>query len=187
MGTLAGDPEGDLARAGDVSYLEEIRSIIEGQRSSGALPGISIHDLTAPQIAMVYAALRMKSRCEFGEQTFWDRELSQHRPLGEVPAAAELVIHGRADSFHHCLHAIEAGGVELPPLGVFVFEDQIELDYDPNDSWGWNEVAGLLELLLEIAEIAPGARFSLDDEVTRDDTERFATAWVAFRRMRHPT
>jgi hypothetical protein len=34
MGTLAEDPEGDLSADGDVSYLEEVRAIIEGQRGS---------------------------------------------------------------------------------------------------------------------------------------------------------
>ena len=174
-------------REDPVSYLNELRAIIEGQRGEGALPGISIHDLSGAEIVLVYATLRSRSRREFGEQTFWDRELGQERRLSDVPHAAELVIRGRADSFRHCLHAIEADGVELPPLGIFVFEDEIELDYDPNDSWGWNEIAGLLQLLLEIADIAPSARISLDDEVAPQDTERFDIVWRSFLQARRST
>lgn len=167
-----------------MNYLNEVRSMIDGQRGHGALPGISIHDLTGPQVAIVYATLRSRSRREFGEQTFWDRELAQDRKLDDVPEAAELVIRGHADSFHHCLHAIEVGGVELPPLGIFVFDDEIELDYDPSDAWGWNEIAGLFELLLEIAQIAPEARISLDDEVSPRETQRFDAAWSEFLHVR---
>ena len=82
--------------------------------------------------AMVTAFAQLRSRGKdvtHQGPKFWSVTHSKDCPLESVPNAAALVVLGEAEPIHFVLRDIDVGGVRLPDLGVFVFADQIALDY----------------------------------------------------------
>jgi hypothetical protein len=145
----------------------------------GSLPEIRLAGLTAHQTPLVHARLRaLASRTHEGA-SFWDRRADRATPLDSVPNAAALVVSGDAEAFHLLLHDPHVGDVALPALGVFVFPDEVVLDYRMGPEWGPTEVAALLALLCELRRLAPGSRVELDalDDVRDDFAALVAQSW----------
>src|SRR5687768_1955040 len=93
----------------------------------GSLPEIHLTDLAANQTPLLYARLRGISTRINESATFWDRRANKETAIDSVPDAAERVVSGDADAFHMVLQEPRVGEVTLPPLGVFVFPDEIAL------------------------------------------------------------
>ncbi len=71
-------------------------------------------------------------------------------------------------------------GVRLPDLGVFVFDDQIAIDYRMGEEWRSTELRGLFELLLEISQLDPGSSVTFDPKTLPEVRERFKACWMRF-------
>ena len=77
-----------------------------------------------------YALLRSRAaEMATANPSFWSITDDAERLVDSVPNAAALVVSGDAESFHVVLRGIRSGGVTIPDLGVFVFPDQLALDY----------------------------------------------------------
>lgn len=140
----------------------------------GSLPEVRLTGLTVDQTPLVYARLRaLSSRINHGAY-FWDRRADRETPVDSVPNAAALVISGDAEVFHLVLQDPRVGAVALPELGVFVFPDEISLDYRMGPAWGPTEVAALCELLCELQRLAPGSRVELEEHALADVRDQFA-------------
>ena len=109
----------------------------------GSLPGIEIQKLSPAGVAAIYAMLRRRSQV-VGTAEFWSLAKEASVPVDSLLNAAALVAVGEAEAFHHCIENLISADVKLPVLGVFVFNDTIELDYRMGRDWGPAEVAGLL-------------------------------------------
>ena len=80
-----------------------------------------------------------------------------------VQNGSRLIVRGQREPFHILLRAPTADGTALPDLGVFVFEDELAIDYRMGPDWGPSEVAGFFTLLCQTTALAPSARVELED------------------------
>ena len=121
-----------------------------------------------------------------GDSQFWLKAEEEARPVSSVPNAAALVVSGEAEAFHVVLEDIRCGDVTLPDLGVFVFQDQLCIDFRMGEHWGPAELAGFFGLLADLADLDPKAAFSLEDGVPEIVSERHIAAFERFLRERPP-
>jgi hypothetical protein len=146
----------------------------------GSLPGIVIDKLSPSGVAAVYAMLRRRSRMATDAPEFRSRTQEASLPVDSVPNAAELVAAGQAEPFHHCIAGVVAAGVELPVLGVFVWQDAVELDYRMGRKWGPAQVAGFFELLRDCCALDPGAVVVPAESEGPPYPDRFLQAWASY-------
>lgn len=100
-------------------------------------------------------------------------------PPGTVRDVAALIVAGEpgVEVFHVMFEGLEVDGVTLPELGVFVFPDQLALDYRMGLEWGPRTVGALFELLVEMTQPDTSAALSLEDEEFPEVKARFERAW----------
>ena len=158
---------------------QQVRVLFEDD--DGSLPGIEISNLAAENVVAVYAMLRQGSENCSVDPTFWDIQQQRDRPIDSVPNPAELVVSGRAETFHHCVRGFAVAGVELPVLGIFVFTDCIELNYRAGLDWGPKQVEGLFRLLLTITQMAPRAEVSPETAIMAELRQQFHSAWDEYK------
>ena len=96
--------------------------------------------------------------------------------------AAALVVSGEAEAFHVVFGGIQAGGVTIPDLGVFVVRGLLELDFRMGrPAWGPSELQALFELLAELTALDPRVSLSLEGGVRAEAAARFQHAWHRWR------
>jgi hypothetical protein len=154
----------------------ELRDLFD--TDDGSLPEIRI-DYANPTAAVSgYALLRKRAARVVSENAyFWSKTNNVECPLDSVPNAAALVVSGEAEPFHVVFGGIQSGGVTIPDLGVFVFQDQLALDYRMGPAWGPKQLGALFELLGELTAFDPHASLSLEEGVRPDVASRFQSAW----------
>lgn len=81
-----------------------------------------------------------------GGARIWMKDSNASRPF-EGANDAKLVIEGAAEAFHLVLDDIECNGHVIPALGVFIFPDELVLDYRMGPEWGPDEIHALLVVL----------------------------------------
>lgn len=146
----------------------------------GSLPEVRLTGLPIDRTPVVYARIRaLATRINEGAY-FWERRAELEAPIDSVPNAATLVISGDADAFHFVLQDPRFGEVALPELGVFVFSDEIALDYRMGPEWGAKEVAAIVELLCQLKRLAPGSHVELEADALPEERVRFARAIAEF-------
>ncbi len=101
--------------------------------------------------------------------------------VDSVPDAAKLVAEEDAEPFHHCIEGIVAAGVVLPVLGVFVWQDCVELDYRMGQEWGLAQIAGFFELLRDCCELDPAATVAPAEWEGPPQPDCFLRTWLAYR------
>jgi hypothetical protein len=164
-------------------HWQDVRDLFEVD--DGSLPQIRITYKDKWAAAMAYALLRKRAaRIASRAAYFWSNERGEEVPLDAVPNAAKLVVTGEAGPFHVVLSGIESQGAVIPDLGVFVFSDQLVLDYRMGPQWSEREVLGLFELLLALASLDPNAVVLLKDYGQREVRNNFSKAWQHWRAER---
>ena len=144
----------------------------------GSLPEIRVDYTNARAMVRGYAFLRARaSRIVPENAAFWSKTHAEERPIDSVSSAAGLVASGKADAFHVLLAGIQVNGVAIPDLGVFVFPDQLALDYRMGPSWGPAEVEALFQLLAELTAFDSRATLSHHLGPTPEAGARFQEAW----------
>jgi hypothetical protein len=124
--------------------------------NDGSLPDINFDFKGAPVVADAYAliqsratALASKNPCYWEKREQVDCEIH----FGDNPALR--VLNGEANPFHVVFGGLKsAAGHEMPELGVFVLgPDFIALDYRMGPEWNDAAIAGLLELMVDLAKL----------------------------------
>lgn len=141
----------------------------------GGLEDIEVNTLSGDEVANIYAYLRLHSKIVSGDFFFWSEAVQKDLPIDSVENAARLVVDGEASAFHIAVSGLSYSGAVVPDLGIFVFDDSIELDYRPGPEWGPAELEALFACLHKVQRLAPSAIITLDaglDSVR----ERFALA-----------
>ncbi len=151
------------------------------ETDDGSLPEVRLVGLRPSQTAAAYADLRARSGGVNMGAAYWDTRAQREAPVDAVSNAASLVVSGEAEPFHVVLQELRIGTVCLPDLGLFVFSDEIALDYRMGPDWGPYQVAGFFELLCELLRRAPGARVSLEEHVSPDVRDQFAAAFAQYQ------
>ncbi len=153
----------------------------------GSLPEVHMNYSDPHAVVRGFALLQDRSLETMHEdQRFWSKADEEALPVNSVPNAAALVVSGEAEAFHVVMDDIRCGDVTLPDLGVFVFDDQICLDFRMGAHWGPVELGGFFGLLADLAALDPEASLSLEDYVLLEVVERFRGAFERFVRERTP-
>jgi len=152
---------------------DDLRDLFD--TDDGSLPEIRVDYSDSSATVAGYALLRGRAARVVSERaSLWSNTQSTNLPVDSVPNAAALVVSGEAASFHVVLGGIQSQGVTIPDLGVFVFSDQLALDYRMGPDWGARELGALFALLAELAALDPQASVSHWDT---DAADRFKAAW----------
>lgn len=155
----------------------ELRDFFDAD--DGTLPEVRVDFRDSAATVSGYALLRRRAARVVSEKAyFWSKTHDEARPLDSVSNAAALVVSGEAEAFHVVFCGIQSGGVAIPDLGVFVFPDQLTLDYRMGLAWGPIQLAAFFRLLGELASLDPDASISLEEGVLPDMAARFQNAWL---------
>ena len=151
----------------------------------GSLPEFRVCYSNVDATIVGYALLRTRAaRVVSRDAHFWSAVHGEDRPVDSVPNAAALVVAGDAEPFHVVLGGIRGHASEIPDLGVFVFPDQLALDYRMGPAWGPAELEALFELLAELTRLDPAATLDLEEETRTEIRARFLRVWQRWQRER---
>jgi hypothetical protein len=154
----------------------ELRDLFD--TDDGSLPEVRVDYRDSSATVSGYALLRGRAaRVVSDNACFWSKTHDAERPLDSVSNAAALVVSGEAEAFHVVLGGIRSRSVAISDLGVFVFPNQLALDYRMGPAWGPKELEALFGLLGELASLDPDASLSLEEGVLPDVVVRFQNAW----------
>lgn len=144
----------------------------------GSLPEFRINYVDTSATVAAYALIRTRAAQVVSENPcFWSKTHDAEHALDSVPNAAALVMADEAEPFHVVFGGIRARGTSLPDIGVFVFSNQLALDYRMGPDWGSKELEALFELLVELVDLDPKASISLEAGVVPEVLDRFQKAW----------
>ncbi|QDT46337.1 hypothetical protein Pan258_03550 [Symmachiella dynata] len=117
---------------------EELWSGVESNFSQddGSLPCVDIQNLTTTEIGEIYLLIRGHSRVVSVDPCFWDIRSSSDRHIDEVSNAASLVTSQRAEPFYFAVEGVSFENVEIPCIGIQVFQDSLSFDYKMGSEWG---------------------------------------------------
>lgn len=146
----------------------------------GSLPEIRIDFASNSSTVAGYGILARRGAIAGDNPSFWSIAHQAERPLESVENAAALVVAGEAESFHVVFRGIRAEGAVIPDLGVFVFPDQLALDYRMGSEWGPPELGALFLLVSELVALEPGASVSLWHDGAEGEA-RFLRIWDHWR------
>lgn len=146
------------------------------EEDDGSLPEVRLIDIPSGGAARIFQELRNRAEPLEPTQTIWDEELGRDVPLEDVPDAATLVAEERIQGFHVVLRGISSHSIRLPELGVFVCQNNVELDYRMGSEWNAEVLAAFVELLADLRRLAPAARLDLEDGVLENVREHFRRA-----------
>jgi hypothetical protein len=105
--------------------------------------------------------------------------LQRDQRVADYPDAAKLVAEGVAEPFHVLAPGLEFAGAVLPDLGVFVWPDELTLDYRMGSEWDRPQLIGLFEFLRQLASIASG-QVGLGRHVPPHVDVQFVGEWRAY-------
>jgi len=144
----------------------------------GSLPEIRVNYVEKEAMVAGYGLLRRRAARVVTENPyFWSKMHDAERGLDSVSNAAALVVAGEAEPFHVVLGGIQARNTTIPDLGVFVFPDQLALDFRMGPAWGASELEALFQVLIELTALEANAMVSLEDNVVAEVAARFQNAW----------
>jgi hypothetical protein len=146
----------------------------------GSLPEIQIQNLSSDEVITIFDYLKNACHHLSNNARFWSVEDQESKPINFVPNAAALVTQGRAEPFHVLCHGLSYGGEVIPDLGVFVFDDQISLDYRMGAEWNAARLKALFGTLRQIKQLAPAVKIGLEKNVLREVGVRFEVTWKKY-------
>jgi hypothetical protein len=154
----------------------ELRGLFD--TDDGSLPEVRVDYVDTTATVAGYALLRRRAaRVVTANAHFISTTDSAERAVDSVPNAAALVVSGEAEAFHVVLGGIQTESVTIPDLGIFVFPDQLALDYRMGPAWGPKELEALFDLLGELVALDPRASVSFEEGVLPEVVARFTSAW----------
>lgn len=121
------------------------------------------------------------SRIESRRACYWSRSQNIEVPItiGDDPVA-ELIA-GNAESFHVVFGGVVSpSGYRVPPLGVFVFLNELAIDYRMGKDWDIDSIGGFFEILDRVAVITGVCRFD-HKENDNDADNRLLEIWTQWR------
>jgi hypothetical protein len=155
---------------------EEVRDLFEVD--DGSLPEVRVNYSEGRATALGYELIQNRAASIVTDRPhFWSKVHAAEVPLSAVPNAAALVVSGESEAFHVVFTGIEFNGTVIPDVGVFVFPDELTLDYRMGSEWNDARVRALFELLAALLALDSKASLSLEDAVLPEIKSRFSEAW----------
>jgi len=153
---------------------KELRDLFE--TDDGSLTEINIKFKKSEAIVHGFALLRKRANKTIPENaSFWSKVREEDQLVNSVPNAASLVVDDKAQPFHIVLSGIKSNGIEIPDLGVFIFQMQITIDYKMGHEWGPEELEAFFELLRDIAACDENSSVVLQEGDIHE--KLFAKSW----------
>lgn len=149
------------------------------ETDDGSLPDIRIAGLSPDGVVSVFDLIRTRATLN-SDAAFWHRVLDRAELLGAHRDPAGMVVSGEAGPFRVLASKISVGETILPDLGVFVFSDEVILDYRMGPEWDETKLGALFELLRSLTDAAPEARVKLDEHVLPEVERLFLDEWAAY-------
>ena len=149
----------------------------------GTLPEICVSGIAPAELPRLAACLHSHATALVHAHTYdftGDDFGEVAMDVTDLGTAAAEVLAGTRESFHVVLGGLVVDGVALPDLGLFVFHDELALDFDPGAAWTPEVVSALFALLRELRTIAPGIAIGADQHMTGEWRERFGDAVLRF-------
>ncbi len=117
--------------------------------NDGSLPSIEIRHLAHTEVPKLFDAL---SSAGFINEvaTIWDERVKADVPISQIPNPAARVASHDLDCFHVVVSGVNYEGESIPDLGVFVFQDAIEINYRMGSGWTPRRVTAFLHLLEDL-------------------------------------
>jgi hypothetical protein len=148
------------------------------ETNDGSLPEICVKYGDPNAVACGYAILRKRAETVVSERAcFWSVHGQEERSIDSVENPAALVLSGEANPFHVVFGGIGSQDATIPDLGVYVFQEELALDYRMGSEWGSDELCALFELLGELTSLDPHSSLSLEDGVLPEVASRFQDCW----------
>lgn len=152
-------------------------------RDDGSLPDIEIRHVSPQGLAAMYAFIRARSTIVTEALSFWSEIAKRETPLDVVPNVAELVVSGQAVPCHFVVRGLSFHDTVIPDLGVFIFQQQIALDYRMGPEWGPRQLLALFELLRSLLTLDMHATVTLPDAVVPALQRKFQRAFARYRQQ----
>ncbi len=146
----------------------------------GSLPCVEFHKLTAKEVGDIYLAIREQSQLVSKDSTFWDDNSDCDRPIDDVPNAAALVSSYQAQPFHFAIQGVKIDGIELPCVGVQIFQELVALDYRMGDEWNALKLLAFFKWMRELLNMSKAGVLLPSADEGPPNPEAFATAWGEF-------
>ncbi|MCG6157277.1 hypothetical protein [Rubinisphaera margarita] len=146
----------------------------------GSLPSIAIQPLTPEEIALIFEIFVREGRITTEEPAFHDQQSDKLIPLDSVKNAASLVANYKASPFHLVVRDICFRGHQLPELGMFVFQESIEVDYRMGDDWDATTVFAFFEWLKYLVGQTKNGELAACTREGPPFSEQFDEAWHRF-------
>jgi hypothetical protein len=147
----------------------------------GSRPTVAISQLTAEEVADVYALIRREAPLSSHDATFWDTRTRRERKLDDVENAGALVSSNTAGPFHFSVGLPGEWAADAPWLGVHVFQRSIAFDYQMGREWNGDRVFALFTWLKHLLDRVPAAALVPDRDEGPPYPDEFLAAWHLFR------
>jgi hypothetical protein len=144
----------------------------------GGLYDIRLTGLDETDLVKAFEFIRSRANIT-PDGRFWHTELQQDQCVADYSDAARMVVQGIAEPFHVLARGLEFRGTVIPDLGVFVWADEVTLDYRMGPEWDRPQLLALFELLRHLASATDG-RVSLGRHVLPDVDAQFVGEWQAY-------
>jgi hypothetical protein len=82
------------------------------------------------------------------------------------------------------IEGISINGIAIPDLGLFVWTDELTLDYRMGKEWSGSVLCAFFELLYELTAIEPNLKLDLGDNVLPQVNREFCDAFAWYRKYR---
>lgn len=123
----------------------------------GLLPDINFDFNGANVVALAYSLMQQRATgLSAAGACYWSKQRRTICPIEFGDNPAEHILNGDCDAFHVVFTGLRsAQGTPIPDLGVFVLDsDYLALDYGMGWQWSETAIAGLLDLMQEIASLS---------------------------------
>jgi len=120
----------------------------------GSLPTVVFDQLKRESVKSLYQFIRENGQCVSESATVWDNKDEVDVPLMSLDDPCGWLQDGRADPFHCCFGSISMYGTVIPDLGVAVFRDSVEIDFQMGMAWNPRNVDAFFQFLAYLKSLA---------------------------------
>lgn len=171
----------------EVVDVQELRTLFATE--DGLVPDINFNFSGARVVAIAYGHMqRHATALDTADACYWSKERETSCPIEFGDNPAEFLIRGDCGAFRVVFTGLRSSsGSSIPDLGVFVLDsDHLSLDYRVGPEWSDEAIAGLLDLMEEIASLSANTIVSHEGNVMDPHGEILLSAFNKWRTTRAP-
>ena len=148
----------------------------------GGLYDIRLFGLDERGLAAAFEFVRSRSAIT-PDAMYWHTGLDCEQRVADYPDVASLVSQGVAEPFHVLAPGLQFADTVIPDLGVFLWQDELTLDYRMGPEWGCPQLFALFELLWQLVALT-GGRIGLGQHVLPEVDQQFVSEWEDYSKGR---